>query len=107
MGAHWHSQAQADGKVAMIEFKFLVAQEDIKGIPGLMRGDGVIRTTVEVMPGGYEYDVWEVISGLGAIAKTRIAHRDKFAEITVDGKNRKEIRAKVESACDGFRRVDD
>lgn len=91
----------------MIEFKFLVAQNDIKGLPGLMRGDGVIRATVEVMEGGYEYDVWDVISGIGTVAKTRIEHRGEFAEILVDGKDHDEIRAKVESACDGFRRVDD
>lgn len=91
----------------MIEFKFLVAQNDIKGMPGLMLGDGVIRTAVEVMEGGYEYDVWEIINGIGAVARTRIEHRDEFAEIVVDGEDEAEIRAKVDAACDGFRKVDD
>lgn len=65
-------------------FKFLVAKNNIKGLPGLSAGDMVIRVAVEVMEGGYEYDVWRNLDD-GSTAKTRIEHRDEFEERSVEG----------------------
>ena len=89
----------------MVTYRFLVAQNDIKGLPGLYRGDAVIRDRMEVMDGGYEYDVWRVICGTGPIAKTRIDHRAEFAEFTVDGADMDEVMEKVLAASDGIRKV--
>ena len=64
-------------------FKFLMAKNDIKGLPGLEKGDAVIRVAVEVMEGGYEYDVWHKLVD-GTVAKTRIEHREEFEEHVTD-----------------------
>ena len=91
----------------MIEYKFLVAQNDIKGMPGLYRGDAVIRERMEIMDGGYEYDVWRVMCGSGTIAMTRIEHRSEFSEFTVDGEDMDEVMAKILAASEGIRKVED
>lgn len=74
----------------MLEFRFLVATEDMPGLPGLERGDAVVRAAVEIADGGYEYDVWHKI-GDGTTAKTRISHREGFEEFTVEGETRAEL----------------
>ena len=91
----------------MIEYKFLVAQNDIKGMPGLYRGDAVIRERMEIMDGGYEYDVWRVMCGAGPTARTRIEHRGEFSEFMVDGKDMDEVMEKILAASDGIRKVED
>lgn len=82
----------------MITFKFLVATSDIKGLPGLEKGDAVIRVAVEVMQGGYEYDVWHKLKD-GTTAKTRIDHREEFDEHEVDGETRDDVIASVAEVC--------
>lgn len=82
-----------------MDFKFLVATNDIKGLPGLDKGDAVVRVAVEVMQGGYEYDVWHKISD-GSTAKTRIEHRDEFEEKTVTGETREDVIASVAEVCE-------
>ena len=77
-----------------MKFKFLVANDDIKGLPGLEKGDAVVRVAVEVMPGGYEYDVWHRISD-GMTAKTRIEHREEFDVKEVEADTPEEVRELV------------
>lgn len=87
-----------------LEYKFLVAREDIPGIPGLKRGDPVLKTAVDVIE-GYEYDVWQRLD-LDGVARTRIEHRNKFSEFTIDGHSRHELQRKVLEIADGMRRGD-
>jgi len=79
-------------------FKFLVAKSDIKGLPGLEAGEAVVRVAVEVMQGGYEYDVWHRLKD-GTTAKTRIDHREEFDEYEVDGETRDDVIASVAEVC--------
>jgi len=77
-----------------MDFKFLVATKDIKGLPGLEKGTAVVRVSVEAMPGGYEYDVWHRLDD-GTVAKTRIEHREEFDVREVEGETPQEVREKV------------
>ena len=88
-----------------LTYKFLVAREDIPGIPGLKRGDPVLKTKVDVIE-GYEYDVWQRLDYDG-VARTRIGHRDKFSEFEIDGRSRHELQRKVNEIADGMRREED
>lgn len=80
--------------MSAITYRFLVATEPIPGLPGLERGDMVIRTAVEILDGGYEYDVWRKLDD-GMVAKTRIGNRAKLAERTVEGADMAEVVAKA------------
>lgn len=82
-----------------MDFKFLVATSDIKGLPGLDKGDAVVRVAVEVMHGGYEYDVWHKISD-GMTAKTRIEHRGELEEHHVSGETKEEVIESVAEVCE-------
>lgn len=77
-----------------MDFKFLVATKDIKGLPGLEKGTAVVRVSIEAMPGGYEYDVWHRLDD-GTIAKTRIEHRDELELHKVTADTPKEVRELV------------
>lgn len=79
-------------------FKFLVAKNDIKGLPGLEAGEAVVRVAVEVMQGGYEYDVWHSLKD-GTTAKTRIDHREEFDEHEVEGETLNDVIASVAEVC--------
>ena len=80
-----------------MEFKFLVAKNDIKGLPGLEKGAAVVRTAMAVLEGGYEYDVWHVLDN-GLTAMTRIEHREEFDELVVEGDTPDEVIEKVKEA---------
>ena len=82
----------------MLEFKFLVATEDMPGLPGLERGDAVVRVATEIADGGYEYDVWHKLMD-GTTAKTRISHLDDFEVFTVEAETRAEIMELVAERC--------
>jgi hypothetical protein len=82
-------------------FRFLVAKDAIKGLPGLEKGDAVVRVAVEVMQGGYEYDVWHKL-GDGMTAKTRIEHRDEFDAHEVEADTPREVRELVAEVCSRY-----
>lgn len=84
-----------------MEFKFLVAANDMKGLPGLEKGDAVVPVATEIVD-GYEYDVWHRLDN-GLVSKTRIEHHSEFITIVVDGKTRHEIMEKVAAASHGVR----
>lgn len=82
-------------------FKYLVAKNDIKGLPGLEKGTPVIRVAVEVMEGGYEYDVWHILNN-GLTAMTRVKHRDEFEVRVVEGDDVSDVIKSVEEAVSGL-----
>lgn len=86
----------------MIDFRFLVARNDIKGTPGLEKGAPVVRVAVEVAPGGYEYDVWHRLDD-GMTAKTRIEHRGEFMACEIDGFDTNDCRRKALEVASGMR----
>lgn len=86
-----------------MQFKFLVAKTDIPGMPGLETGDAVIPAATEIMPGGYEYDVWHRLDN-GLVAKTRHEHRGDLITCEVDGRDKAECTAKVAEVSEGVRR---
>ena len=88
-----------------LTYKFLVAREDIPGIPGLKRGDPVLKSKVEIIE-GYEYDVWQRLDYDG-FARTRIDHRDQFAEFEIDGHSRRELQRKIDEIAAGMRKDED
>lgn len=73
-----------------MDFKFLVATKRIKGLPGLEVGDAVVRASMEILPGGYEYDVWHRLDD-GTVSKTRVEHRDDLELHVVSGETREEV----------------
>lgn len=91
-----HADAIRKG-VGVMEFEFLVAKSDIKGLPGLEKGAVVMRVTVEVLEGGYEYDVWHRLDN-GMVAKTRIGHRDEFDVLRIDAETHVEAIEKLSEA---------
>jgi len=85
----------------MMEYKFLIATTDIKGLPGLSKGDAVLPAATEIID-NYEYDVWHVING-GGVAKTRHEHVNDLSTFSVDGKDMSEIRAKIDAISDAMK----
>ena len=84
----------------MAQLSFLVAKNDINGVPGLEKGAPVIKVAHETIE-HYEYVVWHRIDD-GGVAKTRIEHLGEFITCEVDGVDIDECHAKAMEMSSGI-----